>query len=72
MYELGASQGTRDLLLYPTRGLSLHPYVGYRSTPTWGTVTPFRRCSERGLREVLGRRRTCAGLRKIVLQSSGS
>lgn len=29
MYELDASQGIRDLLLYPTRGLSLHPYVGY-------------------------------------------
>ena len=35
MYKLGASQGIRGLQLYPTRGLSLHPYVGYRCIPTW-------------------------------------
>lgn len=28
MYELGASQGTRDLLLYPTLGISVHPTRG--------------------------------------------
>ena len=31
MYEWGASQGTRDLLLYPTRGVLYTPSEGVLS-----------------------------------------